>query len=192
MVRAAGALAVTEGLEQVTAKNVAAALGVVPGLVSHYFSSADDLVTEAFVHCVQAERDEIFDEAGDADSPSEHMRRIVRAWLDPARDPISLLWLDAWQAHRRRPRLSEAVAEQMTIDIERLTDIIDKGQAVGEFDTCRPPDAAIQVLALVDGLSVQAATRERIDYAPVQAMAITTIERILGLQSGDLRIGPHS
>ena len=37
-----------EGLSAVTLRRVAADLGVTPGLVSHYFSSAEQLITAAF------------------------------------------------------------------------------------------------------------------------------------------------
>ena len=37
-----------EGLSAVTLRRVAADLGVTPGLVSHYFSAAEQLITAAF------------------------------------------------------------------------------------------------------------------------------------------------
>jgi AcrR family transcriptional regulator len=48
IVAAASRLAVAEGLERLTLRRVAEALGVVPGLVNHYFPVADDLVAAAF------------------------------------------------------------------------------------------------------------------------------------------------
>ncbi len=50
----------------------------------------------------------------------------------------------------------------------------------------RPGEPALQVLSLVDGLSVQAATRETLDYTPVRAMVIATTERLLALPPGAL------
>ncbi len=41
-------IATAEGLSAVTLRGVAADLGVTPGLVSHYFSSAEQLITAAF------------------------------------------------------------------------------------------------------------------------------------------------
>ena len=50
IIETSGAIAVAEGLDRVTAKRVAAELGVFPGLVSHYFATADELVATAFAH----------------------------------------------------------------------------------------------------------------------------------------------
>ncbi|MFE6993528.1 TetR/AcrR family transcriptional regulator, partial [Streptomyces pharetrae] len=48
IVDAAAGVALREGLECVTLRRVAEELDVRPGLISHYFPSADDLVAEAF------------------------------------------------------------------------------------------------------------------------------------------------
>jgi len=42
------------------------------------------------------------------------------------------------------------------------------------------------MLSLIDGLSVQAATRGILDYTPVRAMVIATTERLLALPPGAL------
>jgi AcrR family transcriptional regulator len=89
---------------RVTAKRVAAELGVFSGLVSHYFATADELVATAFAHAAANEREQIFGRAVLADRPVDRMRRLLNAWLHRDRDPVSLLWLDGWQASRRRPR----------------------------------------------------------------------------------------
>lgn len=44
IVRAASVIAVSEGLDKLTAKRVAQAVGVVPGLVDYHFRSADELI----------------------------------------------------------------------------------------------------------------------------------------------------
>ena len=45
-----------DGLSAVTLRKVAADLGVTPGLVSHYFSSAEQLITAAFRTAATEER----------------------------------------------------------------------------------------------------------------------------------------
>ena len=60
IIEAAAAIAVAEGLDRVTAKRVAAELGVFPGLVSHYFATADELVATAFAHAAASEREQNF------------------------------------------------------------------------------------------------------------------------------------
>ena len=186
IIETAAAIAVAEGLDRVTAKRVAAELGVFPGLVSHYFATADELVATAFAHAAANEREEIFGQAVLADRPVDRMRRLLGSWLHRDRDPVSLLWLDAWQASRRRPALLAEVGRQMAADLDRLSAVIADGIAAGDFPVADPAEPALQILSLVDGLSVQAATRQTLDYAPVRAMVIATTERLLAVGPGTL------
>ena len=50
----------------------------------------------------------------------------------------------------------------------------------------QPTPAHSTLTAVTAGLSVQAATRGILDYAPVRAMVITTAERLLALPPGTL------
>jgi AcrR family transcriptional regulator len=186
IIEAAAAIAVAEGLDRVTAKRVAAELGVFPGLVSHYVATADELVATAFAHAAAAEREQIFCAALLADRPVDRIRRLLGSWLHQDRDPVSLLWLDAWQASRRRPALLAEVGRQMNADLDRLSAVIADGITAGEFPIDHPGEPALQILSLVDGLSVQAATRQTLDYAPVRSMVIATAERLLALPPGTL------
>ena len=181
----AASIAVSEGLDKLTAKRVAETLGVFPGLVSHYFATADELVAAAFAHAATQEREDVFGRAAAAGPPRDQMRRLLAAWLHEDRDPVSLLWLDAWQASRRRPALRDEVARQMNADLDRLAALIRAGG--GDFRAAEPRETAIQILSLIDGLSVQAATRSTLDYTAVRRMVITTAERLLGLGPGTLR-----
>jgi hypothetical protein len=59
----------------------------------------------------------------------------------------------------------------MNADLDRLSAVIADGIATAE-----------RLL----GLSVQAATRQTLDYTPVRAMVIATAERLLALPAGTL------
>ena len=74
----------------------------------------------------------------------------------------------------------------MNADLDRLSAVIADGIAAGDFPIDRPGEPALQILSLIDGLSVQAATRQTLDYAPVGAMVIATTERLLALPPGAL------
>jgi AcrR family transcriptional regulator len=186
IVETASRLAVAEGLESVTARRVADALGVYPGLVNHYFNSADELVATAFAHAASAERDLVFGHAEEAATPTERMRRLLAAWLAPERDAVSLLWLDAWQASRRRAAVLAAVTAQMNLDLDRLERIIRAGVDGGAFRVADPRATAARVLALIDGVSVQAAVRTTLDYEPVREMVLAGTSHELGLPPGSL------
>jgi AcrR family transcriptional regulator len=187
IIQTAATIALDEGLEKVTARRVADALGVFPGLVNHYFRSADELVAAAFAHAAANESDDVFGHAEEAATPLEQIQRMLREWLDDQQDSVSLLWLDAWQASRRRPALLTAVTEQMNADLARLETLIRAGIDHGQFHVADPTAAAIRIMALVDATSIQAAVRTAIDYAPVSEMALTITEDTLGLPPGALR-----
>ena len=158
-----------------------------PGLINHYFRSADELVAAAFAQAAARETDEVLSYAGAAATPVAQIGRLLRGWLDPGHDSVSLLWLDAWQASRRRPALLNAVTEQMKTQLTRVETLIRAGNDRDDLHVADAAAAALQIMALIDATSVQAAVRTKIDYTPVADMAIDTAENILGIPRGALR-----
>ncbi|MES2094951.1 MAG: TetR family transcriptional regulator C-terminal domain-containing protein [Actinomycetota bacterium] len=187
IVVAASRIAVGAGLERVTAKRVADVLEVVPGLINHYFGSVDDLVAAAFGHAAEIERAALFGGASAGKGPQDELKRLLDGFLHSDRDPVNLLWLDAWQASRRRPALLREVVRQMDADTSRLADLITRGVEAGQFGDIDAASTALRIMALVDGLSIRAATRAQIDYSAVAELVVSTIERELGLAPGELR-----
>jgi AcrR family transcriptional regulator len=187
IIETAANIALVDGLDKVTARRVADALGVFPGLITHYFRSSDELVAAAFAHAATREDEEVFSYAEAGVTPVEQIRRLLRDWLDSRHDSVSLLWLDAWQASRRRPALLNAVTEEMTSQLTRLEALIRDGNDAGHLHVADAAAAALQIMALIDATSVQAAVRTTIDYTPVSDMAVDTAENILGLPRGALR-----
>ena len=189
IVAAASRLAVAEGLESLTLRRVAEALGVVPGLVNHYFPVADDLVAAAFGFAAAAEREAILRGIDPAAPPLAQMRYIVAHLLDDSADATSLLWLDAWQATRRRPLLRAEVAAQMRGWQEGMISVIRRGVAAGVFGVTDPRRTSVRIMALIDGFSIQAAMRSQIVYDAVRDLVFETIARELGLPANTLRSG---
>jgi AcrR family transcriptional regulator len=183
MTEAAAVIAVRDGLEKVTAKAVAAAIGVFPGLVSHYFT-ADQLVAAAFGHAAVTERGEVYAAAESAADPLGKLSRIIFEWLAPGRDPVSLLWLDAWQASRYRPALRDEVIIQMNEDVRRMAALIQAATDAGLVKpVCGPEQAAVRIFSLIDAINVQAAIRGGgfDDYTELQSFLIGVAGQILGV-----------
>jgi len=187
IVATASRLAVAEGLERLTLRRVAEELGVVPGLVNHYFPVAEDLVAAAFGYAAAAEREGILRGIDPAAPPMAQMRYIMAHLLDDSADAASLLWLDAWQATRNRPVLRAEVAAQMLGWQEGMIGVIRRGVAAGVFGVADPRRAAVRIMALIDGFSIQAAMRSRIAYDAVRDLVFETVARELGLPPGALR-----
>ncbi|MFG2660669.1 TetR/AcrR family transcriptional regulator [Streptomyces sp. NPDC048425] len=183
IVDAAAAVALAEGLECVTLRRIGEELGVRPGLISHYFPSADDLVAEAFGSASSAERAQ--------GTPTLHLGWFFARATGTSYDNISRLWINARHLSRYRPVLRDRVAEQEAAWRERLTGLIRQGVDRGEFRTDNPYVTAIQILVVLDGLGAHANTDTGNRPAAVSRMAATTAERELGLPHGTLtRSGP--
>ncbi|HYZ82346.1 MAG TPA: TetR family transcriptional regulator C-terminal domain-containing protein [Solirubrobacteraceae bacterium] len=191
IIETASAIALGEGLDRVTARRVADALGVFPGLVNHYFRTADELVAAAFDHAATREHHAVFGYAEEAATPLDQIQRVLDSWLTIERsDPMDVVWFDAWQASRRRPALAAIVLERMTADLARLEALIRAGNQAAVLRAADPAAAAVCVMALVDATSVNTAIRDAIDYTPVIEMAYSATEATLGLPAGTLQRRP--
>lgn len=192
MLDAAGDVLLKDGIGALTLRHLALQLGVAPGLVNHYFPEIEALAAEAFARIAEGEVAALFaaatgmPETG-APDPVAQIARLVTDLLDPQRRPVSLLWLDAWQASRNRPRLRAAVITAMDLWHDRLCALITDGG----FAAPDPAAAATRILALIDGLSIQAVMDEpgvqgpaKTGHAILRGMVIDGVERELGIRLG--------
>ncbi|MEV5981460.1 TetR family transcriptional regulator [Streptomyces sp. NPDC052114] len=190
IVAAAAAVALSEGLECVTLRRIAEELDVRPGLISHYFPSAEDLVAEAFGSAASAELDGLLPAERADGTPVRHLARFFARATGEAYDDISRLWINARHLSRYRPVLRDRVAEQEAAWRGRLADLIREGVERDEFRTEEPYVTTIQILVVLDGLGAHANTDTGDRPAAVTRMALTTAERELGLEHGTLSADP--
>lgn len=186
IVTCAAAIALAEGTSAVTMQRVAKDLSVFPGLISHYFSSADELVAAAFTSAATSALDTAMEVAHAEPTPLDSMRALIGHLVDDDRDAEGILWLDAWHASLRRPALQVAVDSIMRAWIDRLVELMDEGVVRGQFTASDTRRTSLRILAVVDGLTVQAVMRSTMDYSAVHHLLVQTAERDLGLPSGSL------
>lgn len=188
---AAARIGIEEGLERITLRRVAEAVGVRPGLISHYYPEAEGLVATAFVHATNDESDALFihDESRSA---TERMADFLDRAFSPESAELSRLWLNARNLSRYNEALRHAVSGQETANRRRLMALVTTGVESGEFRCERIERAAILILILVDSLTAYA-NEERTDATPLVAPIVyATTERELGLAPGTLSSGPDS
>ncbi|MEX0168131.1 TetR/AcrR family transcriptional regulator [Streptomyces sp. LMG1-1-1.1] len=190
IVETAARVALTEGLECVTLRRIADELAVRPGLISHYFPSAEDLVAEAFSVASTGELDALLPAERPHGTPTQYLARYFALSTGDAYDDISRLWINARHLSRYRPLLRDRVAEQELASDDRLQEVIQEGVDRGEFRTDDPRAAAIQILVVLDGLGAHANTDRSNRPEAVTRMAVTTAERVLGLPYGALTEAP--
>ncbi|WP_242427720.1 TetR family transcriptional regulator [Streptomyces sp. Root431] len=186
IVETAARVALTEGLECVTLRRIADELAVRPGLISHYFPSAEDLVGEAFSVASTGELDALLPADRPHGTPTQYLARYFALSAGDAYDDISRLWINARHLSRYRPVLRDRVAEQELASDDRLEGLIREGVERGEFRTDDPRTAAIHILVVLDGLGAHANTDRSNRPEAVTRMAVTTAERELGLAYGAL------
>ncbi|MEU5796836.1 TetR family transcriptional regulator C-terminal domain-containing protein [Streptomyces sp. NPDC047813] len=189
IVDTAAAIALAEGLECITLRRIAEELAVRPGLISHYFPSAEELVAEAFGSAATGELDRLLPAGPHEDRPVERLARFLDHTSGEAYDAISRLWLNARHLSRYRPPLRDRVVLQETDWRGRLEGLIQDGVTAGEFRTGEPLAVALRLLVVLDGLSVDVNTAGAAGPelpAAVHRMTYRTAERELGLAEGAL------
>ncbi|MDN3259280.1 TetR family transcriptional regulator C-terminal domain-containing protein [Streptomyces sp. CSDS2] len=186
IIATAAAVALAEGLECVTLRRIAEELAVRPGLISHYFPSAEDLVAEAFGSAATGELDRLLPAERAATTPTGRLARFLAHTSGEEYDAISRLWINARHLSRYRPVLRDRVARQEAAWRGRLEDLIHDGVDAGEFVTDDPLTVAVQLLVVLDGLGVHANTATPERPAAVLRLPVTTAERELGLPPGTL------
>ena len=149
-----------EGLSAVTLRRVATDLGVTPGLVSHYFSSAEQLIAAAFRTAAVADLDEARARMGLTATATAKIGALMDYVLDDVSDEASALWLDAWSLGRRHPTLAVEAATLTDEWLECIGDVVDAGRASGEFTVNDSGVAARRLLIMIDGLGAQKVIRD--------------------------------
>ncbi|NBE55668.1 TetR/AcrR family transcriptional regulator, partial [Streptomyces boluensis] len=186
IVDAAATIALTEGLECITLRRIAEELDVRPGLISHYFPSAEELVAEAFGCAASTELDTLLPEERPDGSPARYLARFFALATGAPYDDVSRLWINARHLSRYRPALRERVAVQEASWRERLAGLLRDGVRDDEFRTDNPLLTAIHILVILDGLGSHANTGTVDRPDAVARMAVTAAERELGLEGGVL------
>jgi len=144
-----------EGLSAVTLRKVAAALGVTPGLVSHYFSSAEQLIVAAFGAVADADLNEARRRVAAVDTATDKVDALMDYVLDDSTVDESANWLDAWSLGRRNPVLAERANALTSEWLAFIAEIVRAGSAAGEFRVADPDVAARRLLTMIDGLGAQ-------------------------------------
>lgn len=152
-----------EGLSAVTLRRVATDLGVTPGLVSHYFSSAEQLIAAAFRSAADADLDAARARVAAAPTPTVAIDALMDYVLGDVSEEASSLWLDAWSLGRRNPTLAAEVPALTEAWLDLIGGVILAGRDAGEFHVTDVEASARRMLILIDGLGAQKVIRDAAD-----------------------------
>lgn len=168
LILAAIELATDQGLDRLTARDVADKVGVTSSLIHHYFPSIDSLVIEVFER-VATEDLQRLHEGLDQLDPADALKLFQERSIDASRDTALTVWLSAWLAASRRAGLREAATTLMGSGVEALAVILQKGTELGDFSCADPDASALRILTVADGFLIHRALKfgefRRLDLA---------------------------
>jgi AcrR family transcriptional regulator len=153
-------LASREGLDAVTMRAVSAEAGWSTGALAHYFADKEELVLFAFETVADRVGRRIVKAAEDARDPLELLRtQLVEGLpLDAERRSEVRVWFAFLGLAESRPRLARAGRDAYRLWRDRVAKTLAAGQRQGIVDDAVDPEReAAALVALVDGLAVQAA-----------------------------------
>jgi AcrR family transcriptional regulator len=187
ILRAAGEVVLRAGFGRMSARELAAELGVSPGLLHHYFPSLDEVMVRAVELFTAEDLDQLAAAVGAPDVPPlVRLDRLLRFCEPTAEDPSCRFWVESWAEALRNPGLREPTSRLNDLWqqglVELLTEAADAGHA-----TCPDPDGtARRLLAVVDGLTVQSLVHRSLGPGEFLSLVRTAAESELGLPSGTL------
>lgn len=183
ILREATRIALEEGLEKITLRAIAERLGVRPGLISHYFPVAEDLVLEAFGLAITEEREALHSGEG---TPLERMAALVR-WVEQgAGSGLERLWLNARHLCRFYPALDDALEDQEALDRAYMLSLIEDGLEAGDFVGIDAYTATVQILIAIDGVGTYANNTRPFEHVAFTHFVRDATERYLALEAGVL------
>ncbi|MFF2518456.1 TetR/AcrR family transcriptional regulator [Streptomyces sp. NPDC058086] len=170
------------GVAAVRIADVASVLGVSNALVLYHFSTKEKLVAAAFTYAAEDDLAHLRKLLGRRTSALRRLRAAVRWYAPTGQAKGWRLWIEGWAVALRDPALQE-----VTRDLDKqwkaaITEVIAEGVAGGEFECPDPPDAALRLTALLDGLAVQmTAYTGAVSRARAQEWVDEALARELGL-----------
>jgi AcrR family transcriptional regulator len=177
-------IALEEGLERITLRAVADRLGVRPGLITHYYPAAEDLVIEAFVRAAEVERERFFPASG---SPLERLAHFVGYIESGTSASLARLWLNARHLSRFGEALRDVLDEQDALDRERMVALLADGVASGDIGPVDVEVACIRIFIAVDGGGSYVNSAGDVGHPAHRHFLSDVTEWTLGLAPGTLR-----
>ena len=144
------------GLKGLNIRDVAKTAGVSLGSVHYYFSSKEEILVEIFRQFVLRVSEATLSATPDA-NPREVLIHLLDGYFEElSRDPATCQgFIDLWDFVPRNEDLLQLIENYYRSSAEFLTELIKEGKRQGIFRVDSPSAAAVQILAIIDGIKVQ-------------------------------------
>ncbi|MTD15682.1 TetR family transcriptional regulator [Nakamurella sp. YIM 132087] len=174
LLEAARSVIAERGLHATTVRDVAAAGEVAVGTVTYHFAGIEEVLAGVLELETESFSDPVYQRAEQAATGREGVAELIDGLLgsDAASRAHWQLWLDFWAMAAHRPTYS-AWQSQIYRDLHALAGrLLARADADGSLRVADPQSAAVEFIALMDGLVVQA-------YLPDAALSPSRARRIL-------------
>jgi AcrR family transcriptional regulator len=185
-------LASRDGLEALTLRGVSAEAGWSTGALHHYFSNKEELLLFAFQTTADRVGRRIAAAAQKTSEPLELARTMLAVGLplDAERRAEIRVWFAFLGLALTRPALARAQRNAYRAWRRLLARTLEEAQARGELECSLDPEVeAAGLIALVDGLAVQASFEPR---ALSGALQLELVDERLAKLTGRAPDGPGS
>lgn len=169
-------LALTEGLQNLTHRNIAAQLGVTHALVVHYEPSIESLRLRVYQELLRAEFETVESHVAGYPDAVHKLSEVIRLMSRPGREDYAGVWLDGWSLGRRHQETADTVRAMMDRWQAMVAAILELGTSEGVFDVPDADSCAWEIIALLDGFNAHTVVgyRDREQYrariaAPIEA-----------------------
>jgi AcrR family transcriptional regulator len=173
-----------DGVEAISMRAVAAEAGWSTGVVAHYFSGKDDLLAFAFRLAGDRAGARSRRRAAAARGPLRALRALLAEYLptDDERRLEARIWFGFLDRAAALPAMGEAVRRAYAAWDDAVRARIIAAQRAGAVPVHRDPGAeAVALIALVDGITVQAlASPERLAPRDQERMLDAALARLAG------------
>ncbi len=153
-----------------------------PGVL-YWFSSKDELLTEALRFSDDRFYADLNEQLAPLESAPDKLARIVQLW--PSEDDEGVLWMELWVRALRDPEVNAARERLDARWRAAITDVVRDGQAAGEFAEIDAEKFALTLAALMDGFAIQLALGDpAVTPELVQEHCMALVEERLGPLEG--------
>jgi AcrR family transcriptional regulator len=175
MLHAAAAIIGERGFSETRIADVARRSGASPALVIYYFSTKDQLLTEALRFSENRFYEGVAKQLDELPTARERLELLVRLTCIPQGDdeiPGAWgLWFDLWAQAFRHPEIAKDRIELDQRWRDTIARVVRYGQEAGELGAVDADEFAITFAVLLDGLSIQVALEDPV-VNPAKAFAI--------------------
>ncbi len=188
LLEAARAVIAARGLPATTVRDIAAAGGVAVGTVTYHFAKVEQMLAAVMLSEMTSYSEPVWRRAAAADTGAEGLTLLVDGLLasDARTAEHWRLWLDFWALAAHDEQYSEWQSE-VYAELHSLAErLLSRGADDGSLRVTDPGAEAIELVAMLDGLVVQAyLPRGRLAPAGARMVLHKYIAATLAAQASD-------